>query len=60
MTETRRCKCGCGTNINLMHPNAKFVNQRHKDKYHNWNNPRGKFAHLADYDPGDSEYWDRK
>ena len=26
----------------------KFCCNRHKDRYHNLNNPRGKFAHLAD------------
>lgn len=61
----RICKCGCGHSIAHKHPNARFLNQKHKDNYHNWNNPRGKFAHLAeydggDYDPGDSEYWDSK
>ena len=60
----RQCKCGCGQSIDHKHPNAKFLNQRHKDSFHNWNNPRGKFAHLVDYDgdedPGDSEYWDAK
>jgi len=24
----------------------KFCCNRHKDKWHNWNNPRGKFSHL--------------
>jgi hypothetical protein len=62
---SRKCKCGCGSSINHKHKNAKFLNQKHKDSYHNWNNPRGKFSHLSDYDcddydPGDSEYWDRK
>ena len=67
----RTCKCGCGKSIDHKHPNAKFYNQKHKDKFHNWNNPRGKFAHLdktnsedilyeEDYDPSDSEYWDNK
>ncbi len=44
----RKCKCGCGHSIDHKHPNAKFLSQKHKDKYHNWNNPRGKFAHLKD------------
>ena len=70
----RTCKCGCGYGIDHKHKNAKFLNQKHKDRYHNWNNPRGKFAHLAaegntgemwenvevNHDPGDNEYWDRK
>lgn len=42
----RFCKCGCGVSINHKHINAKFLNQRHKDTYHNLNNPRGKFEHL--------------
>ena len=46
---TRNCKCGCGSSIAHKHPNARFINQKHKDEYHNWTNPRGKFAHLAEY-----------
>ena len=48
----RICKCGCGKSIEHKHKNAKFYNKRHKDKYWNWKNPRGKFAHLKglDYD----------
>ena len=30
----------------------KFCSNRHKDKWHNWNNPRGRFKHLADVTPG--------
>jgi len=26
----------------------RFCSNRCKDKYHNWTNPRGKFAHLKD------------
>lgn len=44
----RKCKCGCGASIEQKHPNAKFLNQRHKDKFHNLNNPKGKYAHLSD------------
>lgn len=55
----RTCKCGCGTSIEHKHPNAKFINLKHKDRYHNWTNPRGKFAHLnkesEEFDPE----WDR-
>ena len=40
MTE-RRCKCGCGASLKKKHPNAKFLSQRHKDKYWNFVNPRG-------------------
>jgi hypothetical protein len=25
---------------------VKFCSNKCKDRYHNWNNPRGKFAHL--------------
>lgn len=46
----RKCKCGCGKNINHKHPNAKFLNQKHKDMFHNWNNPRGKFKHFDEYE----------
>ena len=64
MSAKRTCKCGCGHSIEHKHPNAKFLNKRHKDKYWNWVNPRGKFAHLAEanenYDPGDDEYWSGK
>lgn len=65
MKMKRECKCGCGSSINHKHPNAKFINKKHKDRYHNLHNPRGMFAHLAEYDggcydPGDSEYWDAK
>lgn len=43
--EKRYCKCGCGTIIKG-HPNKKFVNQKHKDKFWNRENPRGYFKHL--------------
>ena len=32
-TEKRVCKCGCEKSIEHKHPNAKFYNKRHKDKY---------------------------
>ncbi len=38
--DTKRCKCGCGKPI-IGHPNKKFVNTKHKDRYHNRVNPRG-------------------
>lgn len=41
----RKCKCGCGNTI-IGHLNKKFVNKRHKDKYHNRVNPRGIYAYL--------------
>ncbi len=41
MIKTKRhCKCGCGKPIHG-HPNKKFLNKRHKDKYWNRVNPRG-------------------
>lgn len=47
MNKTKRvCACGCGSSINHKHINAKFLNQKHKDKFHNINNPRGYFEHL--------------
>lgn len=56
---TRTCKCGCGASISHKHQNAKFLNQKHKDRYWNEVNPRGKFVHLGmedDYrDYGDLE-----
>jgi hypothetical protein len=42
----RRCKCGCGNSIEHKHPNAKFINKKHKDRYHNLNNPRGRYEYL--------------
>ena len=36
----RLCQCGCGTKI-TGHPNKKFFNTKHKDKYWNKKNPRG-------------------
>ena len=36
----------------------KFCCNKHKDRYHNLNNPRGYFAHLAESDDGPSnEEW---
>lgn len=44
----RKCRCGCGNSIEHKHPNAKFLNKKHKDRYHNLNNPRGYFSHCDD------------
>lgn len=41
----RKCICGCGHAI-TGHLNKKFLNKKHKDKYHNRTNPRGIYAHL--------------
>lgn len=67
----RKCFCGCGSSIEHKHKNAKFLNQSHKDRYHNTTNPRGKFSHLklinsdSEFDedgnwndPSDGTYWD--
>ena len=35
---------GCGKK--LKPPKRKFCCNRHKDRYHNINNPRGYYAHL--------------
>jgi hypothetical protein len=40
MAKQRQCKCGCGKVI-TGHPNKKFFNKKHKDKYWNRVNPRG-------------------
>lgn len=37
------------------HPNRKFCCTKHKDKFHNENNPRGYFKHL---NPDDLNYED--
>lgn len=44
----------CG-NIVRGHPNKKFCGQRCKDRFHNENNPRGYFAHLARRDGHDAD-----
>jgi len=31
----------------------RFCSNQCKDEYHNWNNPRGKFAHLKHKDDED-------
>lgn len=55
ITKDRLCKCGCRCSIAKKHPNAKFLNQKHKDTYWNTVNPRGMYAHLnhksENYDP---------
>jgi len=39
-----RCDwCGC----KIKPPKKRFCCNKHKDKFHNHNNPRGMFAHLA-------------
>lgn len=51
MSAKRVCKCGCGRSIDHKHPNAKFLNQRHKDKYWNRENPRGQFGYRNPNNP---------
>jgi len=50
----RPCK-GCTADITHKHSNAKFCTKKCKDLFHNWNNPRGKFAHLKDLDDEDMD-----
>lgn len=38
----RICACGCKTNIEHKHPNARFFSQKHKDKFHNETDPKKK------------------
>lgn len=45
MKKKRWCKCGCNS-IVIGHPNKRFCNKKHKDRYHNKTNPRGYYAHL--------------
>lgn len=51
----RFCKCGCGKSISHKHPNARFLDRHHKDRFWNRVNPRGIYAHLnpdrQEYDP---------
>jgi len=37
----------------------KFCCDKHKDRYHNLNNPRGKYAHLNDRGLSDDEHYYR-
>jgi hypothetical protein len=36
----------------------KFCCNKHKDRYHNLTNPRGKFAHLHPDNMSDDDYYD--
>jgi len=40
MKEERTCAY-CGNSIDHKHPNARFCNKKHKDRFHNINNARG-------------------
>jgi hypothetical protein len=42
----RLCKCGCGQEVKG-HPNKRFFNKKHKDKYWNTVNPRGFGLHSV-------------
>ena len=45
--EIKRCLWPpCGKKMPNAHPNKKFCCSKHRYKFHNWTNPRGKFAHL--------------
>jgi len=44
---------GCGKEAK-----RKFCCTRHKYRYHNLKNPRGKFAHLNTRDMSDEEFYD--
>lgn len=55
----RLCKCGCGKSIGHKHLNAKFYNQKHKDRHHNTLNPRGKFSFMNPTSPDYEPEWDR-
>ena len=46
MSEKRCDWCG----KKLTGKRKRFCCNRHKDKFHNHNNPRGRFAHLANVD----------
>jgi len=54
MAKQKRCKCGCGMVI-IGHPNKKFVNTKHKDRYHNRTNPRGYGLKQFSIEPEDIE-----
>lgn len=36
----------CNQTMPNAHPNKKFCCKKHKDRYHNIRNPRGRYAHL--------------
>ena len=44
MSKVRRCPW-CNKVV-VGHPNKKFCNTKHKDKYHNTKNHRGIYKHL--------------
>jgi len=46
MGEAKQCALH-GCHARLVGNRRKFCCNKHKDQYHNFNNPRGKFAHLA-------------
>jgi len=39
-------RCPYCDNIIKGHPNKRFCNQKHKDKYHNFHNPRGYYKDV--------------
>lgn len=44
--DKKGCCAKCGNPMMMGHPSKRFCGKKCKDTYHNWNNPRGKFAHL--------------
>lgn len=44
--KVKRCLLSSCNKVITGHPNKKFCSTKHKDKFHNIHNPRGKFAHL--------------
>ena len=42
----KKKRCPYCNNVIVGHSNKRFCNQKHKDKYHNTNNPRGYYKHL--------------
>ena len=57
-TVTNNKKCPYCNNKIIGHPNKKFCNQSHKDKYHNTVNPRGYYKHLKENDYDEDNSWD--
>lgn len=50
--KTKKCELeGCNKAAR-----RRFCSNRHKDKYHNRHNPRGRFAHLRDMGEPDDEH----
>ena len=49
MSKGEKVNCPeCNAGFKKKTYNHRFCSSRCKDKFHNWVNPRGKFAHLKD------------